>query len=101
MPDRATGDIDGFLPHGLIPLNCDGLAKCLGIAGENPLSAPSSAIDKMRRVLRNLIPTHDPRWRPLSKTAAFEARCTDCNRPDRYARDPPPLTGGRRRLRVI
>jgi len=56
MPDRATCDIDGFLSHGLIPLNCDGLAKCPGIAGENPLSAPSSAIDKMRRVLRNLIP---------------------------------------------
>ena len=39
MPDRAACDIDGFLSHGFGPLNCDDLAKCLGIAGENPLSA--------------------------------------------------------------
>lgn len=46
MPDRATYDIDGFLSHGFGPLNCDDLAKCLGIAGENPLAAPSGTIEK-------------------------------------------------------
>jgi hypothetical protein len=44
MPDRAICGIEGFLSHGLTPLNYDDLANRLGIAGENPLAAPSAAI---------------------------------------------------------
>jgi hypothetical protein len=43
MPDRAIHDVDGFWSRGLTPLNRDDRAKCLGIVGENPLSAPLSA----------------------------------------------------------
>ncbi len=72
------------------------LAKCLGIARENPRAAPPLAFEKMRRVLRIATRAHDVRGSNFSGVAAFEARCTDCKRPLHTPRSTPSSGGCRR-----
>jgi hypothetical protein len=73
MPDRATCDIDGCLSHGFGPLNGDDLAKCLGIAGENPFAARQRP-SQNAKTTSQLAPACGLRRHPRSSAAVFEAQ---------------------------